>query len=539
MDEGRVFIIGLDGGSWNIIDPLMEEGVLPNLQRLLQEGAWGVLHSTLPPVTCPAWMTFSTSMKPSSLGIYEFRGMPEGSNRLSYHTYKELRYPEFWDLLMRDGRTCGIINDPLVYPLKEHEGYIVPGFITPQEEFKSYPESLLGELDEVTEEYELDQQGGFIIDDQTLLDGCSRVVGKRVLAMSYLLDRYPTDLFLGVFTSTDRAAHRFMNRAFLGEGEDSEQGWKALARIYGMVDEGIGRLLEMMHEDDFLILMSDHGFAARPWNLHVNQFLAEEGFLRVEVRGTLDRLGLTQRNLGKMLLKVGLIEKVFRLTPARLRNLIPAGESIYGEFFIHELMERGKLDWSKTRAICIGSGIYINTDDRPHGIVPSGEVGKIKQAIQEGLEGLRDPDGGGKGVRALEPEEVYGTGKLVSPPHLLLLGEGDWELLPTLPKSGEIFTRNQRAGHSIDGIFMLRHPWVKRGRMAEPMGIEDLAPMILHVFGVPAPAEMEGRVRLDAFLPDSPLGKEPSRSTAEPDTTSMEKERIKRRIARLKKGDSL
>lgn len=534
MGNGRVFVIGLDGGSWNVIDPLIAKGLLPHLERLRNESAWGLLRSTTPPVTCPAWFTFSTGVSPNRLGMYEFRGIPPATNRVAFYNYRNLEQPEFWDLLMQLDYSCGIVNEPLVYPLKEHRGYIVPGFITPQDEMRTYPEGLGRELDEVTGGYEMEQPAGFVVDDDTLLNGCSRINRKRLRAVSYLHDAHPTDFFLGVYTSTDRICHRFMNRAVLGKGEESEEGWDAISRIYTEVDEGIGQTLERMSEDDSIMIMSDHGFAARAWNVHVNQFLEEEGLLDVKVKSLLDRLGLTQRRLLKPLLKLGIADLVYRLTPGRLRGFIPTGESRFGEYFVHELIDSGRLDWSGTSALALGAGVYLNTMERPQGILSPAQAERIKRRIKSGLEALRDPEGKGGGIRVLEPEEVYGGGEIKDAPDLLLEGEGDWEISTNLPASGEIFTPNRRAGHRLHGIFMLRHPQVKPGRLDGHLGIEDLAPIILHLYGIPTPAHMDGKVRMDLFLPGTPLRSEPRGKPDAAFATLREEDRVKRRIAQLR-----
>jgi predicted AlkP superfamily phosphohydrolase/phosphomutase len=534
MVESRVFIIGLDGGSWDIIKPLAEKGVLPNLEGLMRESAWGTLESTVPPVTCPAWFTFSTGMRPSHLGIYGFRGMPHGSNQLRYHSYKDLDYPETWDLLTDAGYTCGIINDPLVYPRRDNLAYIVPGFITPQEDLRTHPAGLMQDLDRVCGEYEIDQFGSYLIDDQTLQDGCARVVGKRVKAMSYLMRECPTDFFLGIFTSTDRIAHRFLNRALLGDEGQKERGWEAIEAVYSRVDDGIGRLLSMVGEEDYLLLVSDHGFAARPWNVYINQILVDEDLLKIKVRGTMEKIGLTQRNVGSFLNRLGLVEKVYRITPEKFRTMVPAGESIYGEYFIHELERKGRLDWSRTRALCLGNGIYLNSEDRPHGSMSRREAEAVKKRIRQSLESLKDPDGGDKGIEVHEPREIYGEDVLVDPPDLVLVGRGDWEVMGTINKSGSIFSSNQRAGHAMEGIFLLRHPWAVKGELPGHLGIEDIAPLVLHILDVPIPDSFDGGVDLGIFEADAPVAREERRVKVGRDATALEKERIKRGIASLK-----
>jgi predicted AlkP superfamily phosphohydrolase/phosphomutase len=538
MERSRVFVIGLDGGSWNVIDPLIERGKLPNLGRLKERGAWGELMSTLPPVTCPAWFTFSTGLRPSRLGIYDFRGIGRSSDHIRMHTYKEIRQPEFWDLLMESGKTCGIINNPLVYPLKRHRGYIVPGFITPQEDSRTYPEGLMGELDRVAGGYEIDQQAMTIVDDETLLKDCLRVLRKRIKAMTYLLREYPTDLFLGVFTETDRICHCFMNQALLSSGENGDRGWDALEQVFTLVDEGVGNILEMVGAEDFVIIMSDHGFEARPWNVHVNQWLVEEGLLRVKVVGGLEKIGLTQRGIGRLMKRIGLMELAYRVSPSKLREIMPAGETNMGEYFIHDLLEKGRVDWASTRAISMGYCSYLNTLDRPHGILSGPEAEDVKRQIAEGLQGLTDPQGGRGGIEFLDTGTAYGTETPMDPPDQMLRESGSWQIRSSLTRDGDLFTRNERAGHAMEGIFMLSHPWAKTGEISKPLGIEDLAPLILHLFGLPVPVEMDGCLRSDIFRSDTPLLDEAPVPRTE-DGTAAEKERIRRRIAALRQSDAV
>lgn len=68
----KVFTIGLDGGTFDIISPLVEKGELPNFERVIKRGAWGKLESTIPPFLGPAWASFQTGKDPSNHGIFDF-----------------------------------------------------------------------------------------------------------------------------------------------------------------------------------------------------------------------------------------------------------------------------------------------------------------------------------------------------------------------------------------------------------------------------------------------------------------------------------
>ena len=59
-----VFCIGLDGATFDLIDPWIREGKLPNLKRFMEEGTRGVLRSVIHPFSPQAWGSFMTGVNP-------------------------------------------------------------------------------------------------------------------------------------------------------------------------------------------------------------------------------------------------------------------------------------------------------------------------------------------------------------------------------------------------------------------------------------------------------------------------------------------
>ena len=51
----RLLILGLDGATWTVLDPMRRLGLMPNLDALLNRSAHGTLRSVVPPVTTAAW----------------------------------------------------------------------------------------------------------------------------------------------------------------------------------------------------------------------------------------------------------------------------------------------------------------------------------------------------------------------------------------------------------------------------------------------------------------------------------------------------
>ena len=68
----KVLIIGLDCAPPREVFERFRPD-MPNVSRLMDEGAWGDLESTIPPITCPAWMSMVTSANPGRLNCFGFR----------------------------------------------------------------------------------------------------------------------------------------------------------------------------------------------------------------------------------------------------------------------------------------------------------------------------------------------------------------------------------------------------------------------------------------------------------------------------------
>src|SRR3990172_11273772 len=85
----KVVLIGLDGGTYRVLNPLMEEGRLPNIARLLKNGSHGTLLSTIPPVTAPAWTSLLTGKNPGKHGIFNFLRMVTREYTTKFYDWQE------------------------------------------------------------------------------------------------------------------------------------------------------------------------------------------------------------------------------------------------------------------------------------------------------------------------------------------------------------------------------------------------------------------------------------------------------------------
>ena len=133
--KNKLLVIGIDGGTFDIILPMIHAGRLPNLGRLLSNGAYGTLLSTIPPVTAPAWSSFVMGSNPGQHGVfYFFRKEGKSDGAKSERVLMNLRNIEgipFWRVLNRYGNKAGLINIPLTYPPDNVDGFMISGMLVP------------------------------------------------------------------------------------------------------------------------------------------------------------------------------------------------------------------------------------------------------------------------------------------------------------------------------------------------------------------------------------------------------------------------
>ena len=126
----QVLIIGLDGATFTVIDPLLNEGALPGLARLIGSGVRAELLSTIPSATIPAWPSFMTGKNPGKHGVFDFFSrIPGGKIRLTRS--EDIRTRTLWQILSDHGLRSIVLNIPNTYPPQPIDGIVISGMLTP------------------------------------------------------------------------------------------------------------------------------------------------------------------------------------------------------------------------------------------------------------------------------------------------------------------------------------------------------------------------------------------------------------------------
>ena len=121
----KVLIIGIDGGTWNILTPAIEQGFMPNLKEIVDSGASGILESTMPAITPAAWGSFQTGVNCGRNGVFDFAYWDKSENKAHYVSSSTLQ-TTLWEMASAAGKRVGfrdvqvefiITGEPLIEPI--------------------------------------------------------------------------------------------------------------------------------------------------------------------------------------------------------------------------------------------------------------------------------------------------------------------------------------------------------------------------------------------------------------------------------------
>ena len=148
----NVFVLGLDGATWEMLDPLIHDGLLPNLARFREQGASGTLRSVFPPLSPVAWTGVMTGKNSGKHGIFEF--IEHAHNPLAgrVNSSREIRSSLLWEIAQQSGKRSVVGGVPMSYPprpSRNFSGFFLGDFLSPAgaDDFSSDP-AIFAELEE-------------------------------------------------------------------------------------------------------------------------------------------------------------------------------------------------------------------------------------------------------------------------------------------------------------------------------------------------------------------------------------------------------
>ncbi len=470
-DRPRVLVIGLDGATFDVIDPLLEEGVLPNLAALIDRGSSATLQTIFPVMSPPAWTSAVTGVNPGKHNIFDFFHLSKTGPGALLTSSLDRRAHPLWKVLNDEGYKTGVMNIPMTFPPDKVDGFFISGFPFGQATSGfTYPVSLEAELIEDAasiglDRYPLDPFGESIQPGRegVLLAHFKATFEAHKTAAKRLLREEDWDLFWVVFTGTDKVQHFYWK--FADEKHPDYTRTKgalfgsAIRDFWIRVDGAVGEFLEIAGPETDVIVMSDHGFGPIYSELRVSNWLNEEGF-GPGADGTTEMSAFSPGPFG------GLVR----------------------------VNQRGR--------------------DYQGRVEPGEDSDRVKQAVRERLAGIVDPVTGAPMIeRVFTREEVYSGPYTKNAPDILFLeaptyfiGRGDvGDATGIVGPPSYSFS----AYHRPDGIILAAGPHFPPSAGRPELSILDVTPTIYWLFDVEQPVDIDGAVRSELVGPEALAARPP------------------------------
>jgi predicted AlkP superfamily phosphohydrolase/phosphomutase len=280
--QPRVVVVGVNGMELDVIRPLLLKGDLPNLAKVIKNGAHGKLRTVNAP-NCPrVYSTMFTSTQPEEHGVTGFLvgGITANTNML--------KQEPIWSVLSKNGITVGMANVPATFPVMPVNGYMISGMLTRGKNCEDgvlcapklseveggdavYPAAMKAEL--------LKKVGDFYIDcermpsaeqlngrETEVIDAWLKKVqlirDQQTLLFDYLLANHPADFTWLVQSCEDRTGHWLYPIAPYNVGYNPKlNGVRADAfpNQYIAFDKVLGTILKHVDDNTYVFILSDHG----------------------------------------------------------------------------------------------------------------------------------------------------------------------------------------------------------------------------------------------------------------------------------------
>jgi hypothetical protein len=295
----KFLIVGIDSLDWELVQELAARGRMPNMARLMENGASGILRSIPPFLSPDIWTCIATGKSDEKHGItsYIVGGDEQGGGLLASSNLR--RTKALWNILSSAERTVGVIGWLITFPAEPVSGYMISDktvFIIPSEMFVGAKGQVFEDMRKGVYPPELwDEVAGLRVAEATLpeeetggLLGASvpaeEEASRRLISLkrftagdlavvnlvTHLAVSRPTDFTAVYLRGTDLVSHffwRYKDPDSWGRAKLSPAALKAFGpvvdRYYQKADAMLGEILRTRGDNTIVIVCSDHGFGGR------------------------------------------------------------------------------------------------------------------------------------------------------------------------------------------------------------------------------------------------------------------------------------
>lgn len=467
----KVYLLGLDGFDRRIFNKLDEENAIPNLSRLIKEGIWGDLNSTIPPYTGPAWVSMLTGVNPGKHGIFGFSKTGSGAGECSLNSSLDIKTKKLWDILNEQNLRSGFFNVPLTFPPGNINGFMVTGMMTPSNRSKFYyPDDLFNAMGQKQEEYIIDVPVNFETQwrNQNIIKKIEQeLIYKKDLLLKLIKKHDPT-FMMAVFVAPDRLQHLWydfiMKEGSYHKLSKAAQFRSSIIECYSLLDRAIAELTSTLSDDDYVIIVSDHGFTSLKKTFYLNNVLLENGYLHLKGKGEKQASFIS------------------RFNQPWIKKMVPHSLIVR----LKKAATSGSIDMGQTRAYAspgMMEGLFLNVENDDE-----------RKRILDSLSGISDEGNGNVILECYNKEDIYKGPNLEGAPDVVFKFAAGYGLSETI--GGDLFrdyTNIPAGGHAPKGIFAINNIGSSKKDVRKEADIYDIYPTVLNLLKIPEPADLDGK----------------------------------------------
>ncbi len=479
----RLIVLGWDSATFDVADPLLQEGSLPALASLIERGIHAPLRSTWPPMTDCAWTSAFTGLTAAGHGIFGSWYRAPGAYACRYFSGRDRTAPAVWELT-EDVRWL-VWNVPMTYPPRPVQGGIVAGYGAPPGARVTQPAAFQEELaahHPLADLMDVAPHGSL----ERFLDDLLRGLRAQGPALVWAAQHIGADCVVAVWPHIDRAQHFFWR--FRGGPEPLGD---AIDEVYRAMDAATATVLEAFPDADVMVV-SDHGAGPLFGDVNVAAWLTAHGYATPVARRSLRAVPAR----AAWALPPVLRRAARRVAPGLARRTMA------------QTLASGlaPFDWDRTTAFFgVHSDLWLNLEGRePRGIVSPDDADEVLDEVLDGLLAATDPRTGRPLFAGAIRRRDYFTGphRDLAPDAIVDTWSAGYRIAPGRAVGRELVTEpaalagvsaSWSADHRPLGILAAAGPRIARGAIEEP-SLLDVAPTMLALLEQPVPEGLDGAV---------------------------------------------
>ncbi len=311
-ENSKIFILGLDGATWKVIDKMIEKGKLPTFKKLMEEGSYGALRTIRPTVSVIIWTSIATGVLPAKHGIWNWTvSKIDKIGGQTSITSNHRKRPAIWNITSYYGKTNLIVNYWASWPAEKINGIMISNRINFKElSDRYYPPDLKIEpikINYSNEELLYPLSKKLKIRRNLNLEKVSvywsKILGKELYLSELgkkLFFKNKPDLTILYFRTIDVLEHQFWHtiepEKFKNKKKVKPYNRNIIQRYYEYYDYYLKEIMNKMTKNDYVVVVSDHGMEAIEKypppheGFRLNDFLKAFDLLKVDSRNYVDKV---------------------------------------------------------------------------------------------------------------------------------------------------------------------------------------------------------------------------------------------------------